>query len=155
MSNEETENYSSETYLTSARLVLNRIRKNHYLNDGVGKIFSRNDDFTTVETCLDRLEACLVEQGAELTKTKKELAEAHGRKEPAKPTKSKPFMDFRESQVEALWAHVSNTKRLWDQINQPPTALRALLTHRHQFRDDQFFYVVDMIRDRQDQEMGR
>lgn len=76
MSNEETENCSSETYLTGARLVLNRIRKNRYLNDGVRKIFSRNDDFTTVETCLDRMEACFAEQTTELATTKKELAEA-------------------------------------------------------------------------------
>lgn len=75
--------------------------------------------------------------------------------EPEPQTKSKPFMDFRNSQVEALWAWVSNTKRLHDRMNDSPTVFKAFLKMRHKFRDDQFFYMLDMIRDRQDQEMGR
>tara|TARA_R110000824_G_scaffold393652_1_gene592924 strand:- start:3608 stop:3961 length:354 start_codon:yes stop_codon:yes gene_type:complete len=76
--------------------------------------------------------------------------------EPAPRTTSKPHMDLREfCGPKALWNHVSNTKRLYDQMNQPPAALRAFLKLRHKFTDEQFFYLIDMIRDRQDQEMGR
>lgn len=76
--------------------------------------------------------------------------------EPAPRTPSKPYMDFREfCGPVALWNHVSNTKRLWDERDRSPVALRAFLELRHKFTDEQFFYMIDMIRDRQDQELGR
>jgi len=76
-------------------------------------------------------------------------------KDPMTQSKGKPYMDFRESRTGSLWAHVSNTPRLYNQMNQNPVAFKALLNRRHKFTDDQFFYMLGMIRDRQDQELGR
>ena len=64
--------------------------------------------------------------------------------------------DFTESQIEALWSWVMNSEKLFSYaMNSYPSVLLHYLRVWHIFRMDQFWYCVDMIRDCQDDQLGR
>ncbi len=64
--------------------------------------------------------------------------------------------DFTKSQEDALWAWVSNTQGLFSYAKSSyPAVLLHYLRVWHTFRMDQFWYCVDMIRDYQDDQLGR